>query len=317
MAGYSGGGLDVGGGSAGSGEEKKKVDPMVPRIIVTQCDYDKNALAGKEFTANITIFNTNDKLSVENMIVTFDTGGTATIENGSNTVYLQKLAAQGSYTAQLKLKVPEDSKSMNADLTVSFKYEYMKNTDRTEVESSAKISLPVQSVDKFTTGNIQTSDEVQLGEEFTASMTYVNKGTSAIRNLEVYIESDMKSSETYKYIGNVEAGTSGTVDFFVTPESAGDQKVKITLKYQDAEGNEKTIEKEGSFQVSEATDEMQLDESSMSEENDNMSQQISSKSTEKKPVMAATGLGGAVVIGIAAFLSFWKKKKHSEDNEEL
>ena len=71
-------------------------------------------------------------------------------------------------------------------------------------------------------------------------------------NVEAVIKTEMKAGETYKYLGNVEAGTSGTLDFFVTPEEAGDQKVQITLTYENSAGQEKTVEKEKVFQIAEA-----------------------------------------------------------------
>ena len=54
----------------------------------------------------------------------------------------------------------------------------------------------------------------------------------------------MASEETYKFLGNVEAGTSGTIDFFVTPPKEGKHKAKILVTYEDVSGNEMTVEKE-------------------------------------------------------------------------
>lgn len=42
--------------------EKKKTDPMTPRIIVNQYQYGENIEDGKEFTVNLTFFNTNDTI---------------------------------------------------------------------------------------------------------------------------------------------------------------------------------------------------------------------------------------------------------------
>lgn len=312
---YSSGGADAV-GSSDAGDAQKKADPMMPRIIVTQYDYDKSATVGQEFTANITVQNTNDKLNAENMVVTFDTGETASIEDGSNTIYIQKLAPQKEYTASIKLKLPEDSKNAIADVNVNFKYEYMKNTERTEAESSSKISIPVQSVDRFDAGDIQTSDDVTQGEEFTVSLPYVNKGNSTVHNLEAYITTDMKTSETYKYIGNVDAGSSNTADFFVTPENTGKSKVEIELKYEDASGNAKTIKKEGCFQVSEAEEDISETEE-MDGAMEDSYETTEKTSSENKRIITAVIVVGIVAIGSSVVIFRKKKHKNSEDDEEL
>src|SRR5699024_4263475 len=63
-----------GGADTVSSEEKKKSDPMVPRMIVSQYDYDEDAEAGKTFETNITLCNTSEKLNVENMVVSMEIG---------------------------------------------------------------------------------------------------------------------------------------------------------------------------------------------------------------------------------------------------
>ena len=235
------GGEIYAGGTESAAEEKKKTDPMIPRIIVSQYDYDKDAVAGKTFQANITICNTNEKLTVENMVVSMKTGETASLQGSSNMVYVKRLKPQETYRTGIQLKTLEDGKTDSADITLNFKYEYIKNEERTEVESSQKISVPVQTPDRFSAGELQTADEPTVGEEFTVSLPYVNKGKISVSNVEAVIKTEMKAGETYKYLGNVEAGTSGTLDFFVTPEEAGDQKVQIILTYENSAGQEKTV----------------------------------------------------------------------------
>lgn len=81
-------------------------------------------------------------------------------------------------------------------------------------------------------------------EETAISIPYVNKGKTTVSNVEARLKTEMASEETYKFLGNVEAGTSGTIDFFVTPPKEGKHKAKILVTYEDVSGNEKTVEKE-------------------------------------------------------------------------
>ena len=289
---------------------------MIPRIIVSQYDYDKDAVAGKTFQANITICNTNEKLTVENMVVSMETGETASLQGSSNMVYVKRLKPQETYRTGIQLKTLEDGKTDSADITLNFKYEYIKNEERTEVESSQKISVPVQTPDRFSAGELQTADEPTVGEEFTVSLPYVNKGKISVSNVEAVIKTEMKAGETYKYLGNVEAGTSGTLDFFVTPEEAGEQKVQITLTYENSAGQEKTVKKEKVFHIAEG--EFEADEELFGEDMMTGAEGqtgMDSGSKVKTGVLAAGG--GGIAAALAAGVSRMKKRKRRMEEEDF
>lgn len=303
------------GGAESSGEEKKNADPMVPRVIVSQYDYDEDASAGKTFQTNINICNTNEKLNVENMVVSIETGETASLQGSSNMVYVKVLKPQETYRTGIRLKTSEDGKTDSADITLNFKYEYMKNGERTEVEAAQKISIPVQIPDRFSAGEIQTMDEPSAGEEFTVSLPYVNKGKIAVSNVEAVIKTEMKSGESYKYVGNVDAGSSGTLDFFVTPEEAGAQKVQITLTYENSAGQEKTVKKEKVFHIAEgeaAADETLFGEDIMTETEDQTD--MASGNKLKTGILAA---GGGITAALATGLLRVRKRKRKMEEEDF
>lgn len=304
------------GGAESSGEEKKNADPMVPRVIVSQYDYDEDASAGKTFQTNINICNTNEKLNVENMVVSIETGETASLQGSSNMVYVKVLKPQETYRTGIRLKTSEDGKTDSADITLNFKYEYMKNGERTEVEAAQKISIPVQIPDRFSAGEIQTMDEPSAGEEFTVSLPYVNKGKISVSNVEAVIKTEMKAGETYKYLGNVEAGTSGTLDFFVTPEEAGDQKVQITLTYENSAGQEKTVEKEKVFQIAEAEispEEEMFSEGYMTEAEE---QGYTKEGNKAKTGLFAAG-GAGTLLAAGAGITRIRRRKRDTENEDF
>ena len=304
------------GGAESSGEEKKNADPMVPRVIVSQYDYDEDASAGKTFQTNINICNTNEKLNVENMVVSIETGETASLQGSSNMVYVKVLKPQETYRTGIRLKTSEDGKTDSADITLNFKYEYMKNGERTEVEAAQKISIPVQIPDRFSAGEIQTMDEPSAGEEFTVSLPYVNKGKIPVSNVEAVIKTEMKAGETYKYLGNVEAGTSGTLDFFVTPEEAGNQKVQITLTYENSAGQEKTVEKEKVFQIAEAEispEEEMFSEGYMTEAEE---QGYTKEGNKAKTGLFAAG-GAGTLLAAGAGITRIRRRKRDTENEDF
>lgn len=309
------GGEIYAGGTESAAEEKKKTDPMIPRIIVSQYDYDKDAVAGKPFQANITICNTNEKLNVENMVVSMETGETASLQGSSNMVYVKSLKPQETYRTGIQLKTLEDGKTDSADITLNFKYEYIKNEERTEVESSQKISIPVQTPDRFSAGELQTADEPTVGEEFTVSLPYVNKGKIAVSNVEAVIKTEMKSGESYKYVGNVEAGSSGTLDFFVTPEEAGDQKVQIILTYENSAGQEKTVKKEKVFHIAEG--EFEADEELFGEDMMTGAEGQTGMDSGSKVKTGVLAAGGGITAALATGLLRVRKRKRKMEEEDF
>lgn len=288
--------------------EKKKTDPMTPRIIVNQYQYGENIEDGKEFTVNLTFFNTNDTISVENIVVNMEPSEEVSLKNMTNVIYLKKLGPQASHNMEAKLKTAGNGKTDKAELTINFKYEYMKNRERTEGEASQKIVIPVKEAERFSVGDIQTGDEISQGEEFSVSLPYVNKGKSPVYNVEAYLETKMKTGETYKYIGNVEAGTSGTLDFFVTPETAGEQTVNIKLIYENSMGSQKTVEKKASFQAAELVEEMPEEWNDFTEEEP--------KSKGKKGIILGTAGAGTLAAGLLFRYIRKRKERQMEENED-
>ena len=206
------------------------------------------------------------------------------------------------------MKTAGNGKTDKAELTINFKYEYMKNGERTEGEASQKIVIPVKEAERFSVGDIQTGDEISQGEEFSVSLPYVNKGKSPVYNVEAYLETKMKTGETYKYIGNVEAGTSGTLDFFVTPETAGEQTVNIKLIYENSMGSQKTVEKKASFQAAELVEEMPEEWNDFTEEEP--------KSKGKKGIILGIAGAGTLAAGLLFRYIRKRKERQMEENED-
>src|SRR5699024_6419495 len=57
----------------------------------------------------------------------------------------------------------------------------------------------------------------------------------------------------YQYLGNLNAGTEGSVDFDLIPDAAGPVSGTITLSYEDAAGEPRTVTKDFTSNVEELT----------------------------------------------------------------
>ena len=125
------------------------------------------------------------------------------------------------------------------------------------VTGTTTISVPVSQPDRFEVGQLElSSDTVYVGDTGSVTLSYVNKGKNPVSNLEARLTGTNLGAGGYQYLGNLNAGTEGSVDFDITPDAAGTVSGVITLNYEDASGNPQTISKD--FSVS--AEEMQMDD---------------------------------------------------------
>ena len=85
----------------------------------------------------------------------------------------------------------------------------------------------------------KTSYTGYVGEETSLTIDYINKGKSAISNVEATISGDVDTYSAYQRIGTIDGGKNGTIAFAVTPQLEGENQVKIVITYEDSNGNTK------------------------------------------------------------------------------
>ena len=141
-----------------------------------------------------------------------------------------------------------------------------------------------------------------MGDTGSVTLTYVNKGKNAISNLEARLTGSNLGAGGYQYLGNLNAGTEGSVDFDIAPDAAGTVSGVITLSYEDASGNPQTISKD--FSIS--AEEMNMDDSYYDPSMDDVQPEQTGM-----PVWAwvLIGVCGAVVIIVIVVVVVRKRKK--------
>lgn len=218
------------------------VEKPVPNIVVQKFDYGGKAVAaGGRFPLSFTFENTGTA-KVENIVVTVDGGECFTVDGGSNTAHYDGLAAGKTLTQELPLQAVPTCKSGAQAITVSFKYEYVDAGKRSAVTSDIRLSVPVSQPDRFQL-NQPAAASFTAGEEGEVTLAYVNKGRADIGNLEAQLVGEgFESPAKVQYLGNVAAGTSGSIGFALTPEAAGKLDLTIKVTYEDADLQTQTKE---------------------------------------------------------------------------
>lgn len=312
------GGVDFGGG--GGGVSNGDVtggsgSASVPRVIVTGFNTEPAEVrAGSDFKLIIHLKNTSKSTAVQNMLFDLEapTEGTdaATTSpaflpaSGSNSIYLDKIAKDGTQDIAIVLNAKSDLVQKPYSINIGMKYE---NSDAAQFESSASVSIPVKQDARFEFSEFELSAEsIEVGSEVNVMCSLYNLGRTKLYNVKANFEGEgIKGKE--QFLGNVESGATANIDGMLTgeAETTGDGTVKMVLSYEDEEGKVMTTEKTFTMFVTPPVIE-------------NMGMAVAEPmDAEKKFPVIPFVIGGVVVVGIAAAVVIVKKKKkHKLEQEE-
>ena len=303
---YSGGG---GGEASGNGS--------VPRVIVTGFTTNPaDVKAGSDFTLTLHLKNTSKSSRVGNMLFELEAPTEGSDEqttapaflpsSGSNSIYLDGIAANGTADISIDLNAKADLVQKPYSINVSMKYE---DANASQIEASSSISIPVKQDARFEFSEFEiTPESIAIGEEANVSCNLYNLGRIKLYNAKAIFEGeDIKKNETF--LGNLEPGSSTSIDVMLEGIQAtqGDGQVKMTLSYEDEAGTVSTTEQTFNLTVTEATDDAVVDE--MPEEN----------AAGGLPIVPIV-LVILIIAGIVAAVVIKKKKKSqklAEEEEDL
>lgn len=220
--------------SAIASQETSSMTASVPNVIVSGYDYGSEKIsAGTAFDLDLEFQNTSSVKTVENIVMTIDPGTALAITSSSNSFHFSSLPAGGSQTQTVNLQALPDAPSAPAKVAVKFSYEYIDGNERRTVTQEQTVSLPVYQLDRFEiTQDMSYIDGWQYQESF-LTLNYINKGKGTVYNVSAELQGEIPAMSKVQNIGNVEAGRSGTIDFIITPELAGENTCKVVVTYED------------------------------------------------------------------------------------
>lgn len=308
---YSGGGSGSGGSSS---------DGSVPRVIVTGFDTNPAEVhAGSDFTLTIHLKNTSKKTKVQNMLFELEAPTEGTDEqtsapaflptSGSNSIYLDGIKADGTADISITLNAKANLLQKPYSINLSMKYE---GSQATQIESSSSISIPVKQDARFEFSEFEISPQtIEVGGEANVMCSLYNLGRIKLYNAKARFEGNgIKKQEIF--IGNVEAGATGSIDAMLKGEKVtnGNSKITMTLSYEDESGNISETTKDFELEVTEAVDDSDMH---MNTDGDI---EAGSGGFPVVPVVVVI----VIIAGAVAAVVFVKKKKKKQmlnEEEEL
>ena len=221
-------------------KDEETIASPTPIVILSKYNYGGSSVAaGSSTNLSFSFTNTSKTIKIENVMVTV-TGGQDLMLNGStNTFYFESVAASGSKTVTVPMKAAQLISARAQDVKIDVTYEYVDQNARKSGNATLSLSVPLYQPDRFEMSEPTSSYTGYVGEETSLTIDYVNKGKSAINNVEATISGDIDSPTPYQRVGTIDGGKNGTIAFAVTPQLEGENQVKIVITYEDSNGNTK------------------------------------------------------------------------------
>jgi hypothetical protein len=230
------------------GADGTHISASTPNIIISNYSYGGEQItAGTTFDLTLEFKNTAAAKRVENIVMTLDTGTALAITSSSNSFHFPRMNAGAVLSQTVNLQALPDAPSAPATIGVTFSYEYLDNDSRQNVTVDQTISLPVYQLDRFELTQENPSIEAWQFEESYLTLSYVNKGKSTVYNVAAELVGDIGAASRVQNVGNIDAGRSGTIDFIITPEMAGQNECTLVVTYED--DAMQILQKEFIFQV--------------------------------------------------------------------
>ena len=301
----------VGGGGSAS--------TSVPRVIVTGFSTEPGEVrAGSNFKLVVHLKNTSSRTGVSNMLFDFQapsSGSEAAAEapaflpaSGSSSIYLDSIPAGGTKDISIELNARADLVQKPYSISMSMKYE---DSGAAQYEAQSSLAIPIRQEARFEFSKMQIApDTVSVGEEANISCSLYNLGRVKMYNVKARFEGKMIDTQE-QFIGNLDAGATGTIDAIVTAKKAakGSEECKLVLTYEDDAGNVSTSEQKFKMTVLEET---AVEDTGM------MPEAVPEESGNPVGLAAAVlAVIAAAAAGTVAFIKHRKKKIRESEEEEM
>ena len=328
------GGQTAGGGGYGSAAEPEagsvynseptvagggSASTSVPRVIVTGFSTEPGEVrAGSNFKLVVHLKNTSSRTGVSNMLFDFQapsSGSEAAAEapaflpaSGSSSIYLDSIPAGGTKDISIELNARADLVQKPYSISMSMKYE---DSAAAQYEAQSSLAIPIRQEARFEFSKMQIApDTVSVGEEANISCSLYNLGRVKMYNVKARFEGKMIDTQE-QFIGNLDAGATGTIDAIVTAKKAtkGSEECKLVLTYEDDAGNVSTAEQKFKMTVLEET---AVEETGM------MPEAVPEESGNPVGLAAAVlAVIAAAAAGTVIFIKHRKKKIREAEEEEM
>lgn len=225
--------------AAGS-EPGGETTAALPKIVVDSYSFSSDKIyAGEDFDLTFTVRNTSNEEDTKSILVTMTNNaetGKLTPAEGSNTLYIDKLAKGESKTMTMSIATAPDTEAKAYELKLDFDYEGAKTRPATLAKGASSASIPVTVLQKIRLkiDEPTVDGEAMEDESVPVYFSMYNMGRSSIYNCMVTVEGDGLSLEDSFFQGTVAAGSTMRADFSLITATPGQIDGEIVITYEDS-----------------------------------------------------------------------------------
>ncbi|MDR0886371.1 MAG: hypothetical protein LBN22_08470 [Clostridiales Family XIII bacterium] len=286
------------------------------RVIVTGFNTTpETIMAGSNFTLVIHLRNTSTTSRVSNMLITLnppaaDSEGSTETEapvflpaSGSNSIYLDSIAAGGTADVSIELNAKSDliQKPYSVDLAIAYD-----DGGSAQHEETSSLSIPVKQEVRFEISDFEISPMVaEAGSEVNVMCSVYNTGKVRLYNVKAKLSGEAITCPEI-YLGNIAPGDNAAIDAMplVSDAANGVTDVSMVLSYEDEAGTATLATKDFELEVQAPEEQMFTDEAMDNERGHSF-------------LVPAIIIGVVVIAaGAVAFVLIRRKKRKVIDDEE-
>lgn len=304
-------------------DEDGNIIATTPKIILegytitplnTEDQQSGRLFAGEKFSIKLAILNTSSEEAVKNIQLTLSNEGGVILpaDNGSNTVYIDKIGSGETVEKTLTFQSAPDAEAKAQSLVAKFNYESSKTLKA--YEATETITLPIAQRMRVRIDDPMVYGDAMLEQSTPVSFSLYNMGKSTLYNCMVDVEgSGLKMEESF-YGGNISSGNTMRADFNVIPSTAGQIEGKVIITYEDVYGEQTRVEKPLSFNVLES---FMPEEGMMGPEGEVFKPGMEAQPQGGFPTGLIIAIAAVVVVGVIILLVSLKRKRRKKHLEEV
>lgn len=192
-------------------EEQPKPQPRA--MIASYSVTPSPVLAGQVFDLSVTLQNTNDSQSINNMKVTVS-GETADVipMGDTNSFYFKKVSPKETVTLNTKMMVQQTAEAKPQKILLHIEYEGYKAAAFTADEA---ITIQVKQPMRLEFDEPDIPKEVNAGDTLSVSLNVMNMGKGKVYNVRAEINAPGLVPEGSMFLGNIDSGASKKGDLYV------------------------------------------------------------------------------------------------------
>lgn len=300
-------------------EEFNEHDRTKARLIIDGfATNPETIVAGEAFELILNVKNASSSVPASDILMTVESEKASespvfSTEAGSSSVSISSLGAGQSQEVRLRLSSRAGVDQRSYGLTFKAKYD---SPEFKNAEETMTVDIPIRQIPRLNTGTFEIMPEaISVGEESNVMFGINNTGKVTLYNVMVKFEADsIQTTDTY--VGNIKPGETGNVDCMVTgaAPTADEGKIKVTISYEDENGEVSKEQKEMSLFVSEP---MPLEDDMMNEGMEDFPMEEPGFLEKYSSILLPVSLGAVAVLTMILVGIAVRSRKRRKEQEEL